>query len=52
MRALAAAIAGAVGTAALIGGVSMEVGANDPLYTCVTTKTGAIRMVSAATNCN
>lgn len=52
MRAWAAGIAGAVATAALIGGVSWAVGASDPLYACVTTKSGAIRMVSAATNCN
>lgn len=52
MRAWAAAIAGAVSAAAVIGGVSWAVGTNDPLFACVTTKTGAIRMVSATTKCD
>lgn len=51
MRALVAAAAGAVATAALIGGVSLAVGSTTPLYACVTNRTGAVRMVSATTTC-
>ena len=52
MRALVAAAASAVATAALIGGVSLAVGTSEPLYACVTQRTGAVRMVSAITVCN
>ena len=52
MKSITAAIAGAAVAAVAIGGVSLAVGANDPLYACVTTRTGAVRMVSAATVCS
>ena len=52
MKSITAAIAGAAVAAVAIGGVTLAVGANDPLYACVTTKTGAVRMVAAATVCS